>query len=253
MNKDIHIDSLLDSWLEGNLPDADAVDELVKAGVSNPQAELQKHRAARIAIVRWSARQDVEAIHREFMADQSMLSSSTSTRKRRVISLWLRIAASVLILLSTAGGISYWQTSSSKLYHQLSLSYEVNTPRSAAGTSLPELLQEFQAKNFKDVVDTYSRLPEPDNRSRFLAGYSWLQLSEPAKAEQLFQSIIDRNDAEARPLYQDEAEYYLGLALLRQKKNAEARFWFTKIAEDPQHTYHSQVSRWVRIRLGWLK
>lgn len=253
MNKDLHIDSLLDSWLQGNLPDDEAAEELGKAGISNPQVELQRHRAARVAIIRWSARQDVEAIHQEFMANKSVMLPSTFIGRKKGISLWLKIAASFLILLSITGGIVYWQTSSKKLYQQLNLAYELNTPRSAGGTSIPELLQEFQAKDYKQVVDTYSSLPEPDNRARFLAGYSWLQLSEPAKAEQLFQSIIDRNSAEARSLYQDEAEYYLGLAFLRQKKNPEARFWFTKIANDPQHTYHSQLSRWVRIRLGWLK
>lgn len=252
MNKDLHIDGLLDSWLEGSLPESEAVKELEKAGVSDPQAALQHQRAARIAIIRWSARQDVEAIHREFLSGEMPLSASTSSPAKRVIRLWMKIAASVLILLSIAGAIVYWQTSSGKLYDQLNLAYELNTQRSLADNSLPELLNEFQARDFTKVVATYQLLPDPDNRARFLAGYAWLQLSSPEKAEQLFRSIIDINDSEKRLLYQDEAEYYLGLSLLLQKKNAEARFWFRKIADDAQHTYHSQISQWILIQLGWL-
>ncbi len=255
MNNELYIEEQMDAWWEGRIDESTLGKMLSTLSPAEQDLEKNSYRAAVNAVIQWSSYQEVGTIHREFLPAFSTMSSVPETRVRKMTPWKAMIRVAAVLVLIAAGWLSvtYFKTNSGGLFTELYQPYEVNTERGWETVHIHEMLQSFQRKDYTEVTRIYHIIEAPDNRENFLAGYSFLQLKEPGKAESCLRNIIATNKTTEKSLYQDEAEYYLALSLLAQKKNKEAATLFTSISKTPYHTYYDRVNRWTITRLNWLR
>lgn len=249
------IDETLDAWLTEELSDAECDKLLVELSAVDPEQERQNHRLVANVVITWACKQEVEAFQQQFLEAKKAAPVTKTSLLHFPVRKWLiGIAASLLLLFGVGIMYEYQQTSSRVIYHDLFELYEVQTDRaSMASANITPLVTAFQKRNYTLVIAEFKQIASPDNRERFLTGFSYLQLEQPASAELEFRRIKWQNEQVNNGLYNDQADYYLALALLAQKKNEEARAILKQIRADAQHTYHEKISRWTMIRLNWLR
>jgi tetratricopeptide (TPR) repeat protein len=113
-------------------------------------------------------------------------------------------------------------------------------------------IQQYKDKDYKAVIKTWQSLRGANNREKFLAASAFHETGDYQQAVNVLQQIVQNNSQTGNRLYNDEAEFYLGLSYLKMKNNKAAYNYFKKIRDNPNHTFHERVSRWTITRLKWL-
>lgn len=253
-------DQHLDDYFSGKISRVE-LDALLKAlGITDTEGEIIQHRAAMNAIQRSSVLEQVQKVHREFFAAGTASVSDTTAEApivsgnvvrmnwRRTV---LRIAAVFILVMGLSGIYIAVSTSGSSLYNNMSMEYYVAVARGNNETT--DITQAFNRNDFRLVTDLYRSSSNPGQREHFLAGYAYMQTGSYDQALAAFNNITSANNTTTEPLYQDEADYYSGLCLIRQGNYAGAYAIFSVIHDQPQHTYHDEISRLTLIRLYYLR
>jgi hypothetical protein len=160
----------------------------------------------------------------------------------------LRIAAILVLLMGITILYKYISVSSLSVYQKEYSNYELVNVRGEAANN--NEIKAYLNKDWKEVIAAHSAENNPSNQSNFLAGMAELQLNHFPLAVNLFQSVLN-----ARALdnsYQEEAEYYISLAYLRNHEVNKAIPILNKIKADPNHTYYPLASRISGIDLKIL-
>jgi TolA-binding protein len=259
MNTDLQMETLLDDFLKNNISRTEAETILKKEGFVDPGNIIDLHLAAAKALQRYNIMQQVQAVHTGYIATTQQQNNKELPQKEqgKVVRMqplkWATRIAATLILI--AGGwfvFQYAATNSNVLYGEIYQSYNVNTDRGAPETGTHDMIQQFKVKDYAAVLRTFESLPVSNNREKFLAAYAALETADTKKAIDLFTRILDYNRSNNSRLYNDEAEFYLGLAYLKAKENKSARTIFENIRSNPNHTFHERVNKWTMTRLTWL-
>jgi tetratricopeptide (TPR) repeat protein len=144
-------------------------------------------------------------------------------------------------------------TSGESLYAEMYQPFTIDTERGQAEATSGAMVDLFRAADYVGVIRLYTQMQDTDNRARFLAAYAFQATGAFEESMEPLRAIIDQNRQSGAMLYQDEAEYYLGLALLRTKAYDQAEKIFSAIAQDKDHTYHDRIEPWMLTRLRWLR
>jgi hypothetical protein len=165
----------------------------------------------------------------------------------------LRAAAIILVLMSSTMLYKYLSISSASLYDRYYSGYALNTAR-GTGSGLP-IEQAFNAKDWNTVISLAASAKEKDNQTEFLAGMANLEEKRYDDAITHFEQVIAVNTHAGTDVYQDEAEYYLAISWLADKKVNQAMPILEKIKADPHHQYHDKVAKmsFFDLRLAQYK
>jgi tetratricopeptide (TPR) repeat protein len=203
-------------------------------------------------------RRQVGSVHRAFIAGNEAASAPSQAITHRPAKLFslrftLRVAASILLLVSVGFIYLYSTTTTGNAYTELYQPYTINTDRGFADPVPHDMVREFQAGDYDKVIRSFEALGATNNREKFLAAFSYLEKGNTDQAIQHLRSILEYNQSTGTRLYQDEAEFYLALAYLKKGDSKEALAWLTLIQQDPAHTFHARVDSWTVRRLKWFQ
>jgi TolA-binding protein len=254
MNLDLHTDEILDSLFHGKISRTEAVRKLELEEVGDTSECISMHEAAIKAIQRHQIQLQLSAVHQEY---KSRITEHPA-QKAKVLPLrlpwkWvLRAAVAVILMVSVWFVYQYTSVSSEKLYSELYQPYYPNTSRGEVPAS-HNMVGEFRNKNYKGVIGIFEGIASPSNREYFLAACAYLETGNYRASVNGFEKILSHNKQSGSRLYNDEAEFYIGLSHLRLKESAAARNYFEKIYEDKNHTFHDRVTKKVMKQLRWLR
>jgi tetratricopeptide (TPR) repeat protein len=159
--------------------------------------------------------------------------------RRRLVRYVIAIAATVLVVLLANLFYKTTSLSADELFSANYLKYELTTTRDPAQEET-EVERAYRSGDFRRVTmisDTAT-----DTRSIFLSALSFLELKDDANAIGHFRQVIAINDSTGAKKFQDESEYYLALAYLRNKNYDQALALAQKIQSDAGHVYHERIT-----------
>jgi TolA-binding protein len=256
MENEMYIEEVLDAVVKDRLPEAQAVFILRDQQVADAQGEITLHKAAASVVRMYAAQEQVRAIHQEYLQRLGAPPQGVPTDAVVRRFSWkplLRVAAVLVLVVSGWFTYQLASTSGDSLYAEMYQPFTIDTERGQANAVSGNLVDRFRAGDYLGVIRLYTQTQGTDNRERFLAAYALQSTGAFEESLKPLRAIIDQNRRTGTMLYQDEAEYYLGLALLRTKAYEEAEQIFSAIAQDKDHTYHDRVAPWMLTRLRWLR
>ena len=110
--------------------------------------------------------------------------------------------------------------------------------------TLSEALESYNEKNYSEAVsrfDSYLKEHPQDYQAWFYFGVSQLAADKNADALNSFNIVIDN-----KTIFQDSAEWYKALALLKLDHSAEAKRLLDQIAHTEGHDYQAKASALLR-------
>jgi tetratricopeptide (TPR) repeat protein len=252
------IDTCLDQLLKQAIKTEDAKQILAANQVLDADAAITLHKQAVASIQRYKILQQVQQVQYEYLANQPIEQPSNNSGlpikrgKLAPIRMIAKIAAILILVLAVGLGYQYATNSSDKLYQELYHPYNVSITR-APGDAVNKIVSLYEASNYAGVIQAYTEQPINSTREKFFAAMAYAQTNQTSKAIALFEGILSFNQTSGTKLYNDETEYYLSLAYLKEKQNAKAYTILKSITNDPSHTYREAVDKWLMIRLKWLQ
>jgi tetratricopeptide (TPR) repeat protein len=266
-NNYTNIDQWLDEYLKGSISNEQVNQGLREEQVTDIPAQIALHHTAAAFVQRFQVLQQVQEVHNRFLKNRAPViplpqttenDKPAGTRAKIVrmhpVKMIMRIAAMLLLVAGSVLLYQYATSTGTKLYSDLYEPYTIIVERSDPGSELvSQLVQQYQQKNFSAVVQTFTALNSSTNREKFLTAMAYSELKQYDKAIGLLQQLLAINRETGNRLYNDDAEYYAGLAYLRMKNYKEAHRYLEAIYTDANHTYHQKIDRWTMMRLRWLR
>lgn len=262
MSNEIYIDKVLDEYVRGHLSIEETMNQLKQESVTDAGEVIAMHQQAVAALQRNAILAQVKRVHAQFVPVQESLAPATTglqerkagkTARMQSVKWVLRIAAMLIIMAGGWLAYEYNAASSSKLYAEMYQPYKLNTDRNLVTEIVPHnMLQEYKERDYKAVIRTFQSLAVTSNREKFLAASAYHETGNFSEAIELLNLVLAYNRTHSPRLYNDEAEFYIGLSYLKMNNNKAALPWFQKIYDDPAHTFHERVTKWALTRLKWL-
>lgn len=259
MNDNLHIENILDDLLTNKVSRPEAVALLMQENVSDTGFEIDLHLSAVNVIRRYNTLKQVQSVHNNFTIARNInqITNGTSgevvTAKINLVKWMVRIAASVILIISAWFMYQYSSTNSSTLYSEIYQPYSINTDRGVGEIKTHNMVQEFKQNNYSAVIKIFESLASTNNREKFLAGYAYHQAGNYQQSLLVFQQILSYNQKTNTRLYNDEAEFYSGLSYLKLRNTSSAADIFESIRKNPNHTFYERINKWTLTKLKWLK
>ena len=228
---------LLEQYLDGDLSaeEAGRVESLLQADPALRE-ELEALQLAIEAARHKGLHARVKAVR------EKMLANETAARKPApvytLIRKTMRFAAGLLIIAGAFAVYKYFSVTTTSVYNDLYLSYE---PGRTRGTVTDPVENAFFQKQWNEVIAQSDQNPG-NNKNLFLAGVAQLESGKPAEAISRFEKIITLNAASGSDYFNDEAEFYLALSLVRNGQASEAAALFSAIRKTPGHLYREKAA-----------
>jgi cytochrome c-type biogenesis protein CcmH/NrfG len=160
----------------------------------------------------------------------------------------MRIAAGLLILAGAFAIYKYAAVTKVSVYNDLYLQYEPARTRSMQADPAETA---FLQKNWKEVIALADQ--HPGNKNLFLSGMASLETGNPSAAIARFESILKTNAAAGTDDYNDEAEYYLALAYIRNGDPSKGSALIHTISQTTDHLYREKAANVSGIDLKILE
>jgi tetratricopeptide (TPR) repeat protein len=242
--------NILVDYLDDNLSEAE------KNNVTNMlhqdaaiQQELDNLLLTKSAIKYYGIKQQVASIAAEMQNAKPI-----KTEKSKVVKMlkWsLGIAASLLVIAVGIGAYKYSNTTSDKLFAANYKAYNLNVSRNASVTTSME--NAFNEKKYSEVLLSFSATKEPTQKELFLAGQANMETNNFAEAETCFYNLLQKNTADQKVIFNDDAEYYLAMSYLKNNKIESAMPLFEAIHNNNNHLYNDKVNNDFMRSLKILK
>ncbi|MFT3703456.1 MAG: hypothetical protein QM802_13860 [Agriterribacter sp.] len=249
MNEDTDIERLV-RYLDNEMSEEERIHlENEMAEDNKLKAELDAVRTSQKAVRHYGITTDVSRLHKEMMKElkEPMADKPAKSRLVNMFSSPLKIAAAIVIVLFAAGLIEYFSLSSQSIFSSQYITYELPNLRGDSVTHTTTSY--YQEKKYDLYINAFEKLATPSTEEKFMAGISYIELNQPQKAIDQLGSI---QTASVAALQQQELDYYLALAYLRNNEPSQAYSIFEKIYNDTSHAYHDRVSKWLLIKLKML-
>jgi tetratricopeptide (TPR) repeat protein len=256
----------MEAYLDGVMGEEErqAFEERIRHDDGLAQA-LERTRIGRLAVRQYGLRNTLRSVHAQAMAARQPVAvepavADVPVPPARVRPLWhqaSRIAASVIILLIAFVAFQFFTLSADRLTQGQEM-YVAQTSRGGEADERKAQLQTAYVQgDYRQFIQLYESQPAVSgtgqNETNLMAGNAYLALNQPQQAEACFRKIQSANANSAEKPFEEDAEYYLAISLLKQNRIAEAEPLFAQIRQNAHHPYHSQVSWWWMQRLQWLK
>jgi tetratricopeptide (TPR) repeat protein len=252
MNRNSNIESSLDKWLSGEMTQEQVLAQIEMADAKDAERMLNAHKAAHTGLQDVYLKNQIQMAHQNFTAANSAGKiigiNKNQWKSRKTFS----IAASIVLLLGLFFIYKQIFVGGENLYHQFYNDYYLINERSDNDLINDPLANLFNTKDYPKVLQMVTANPEAGQREKFIGGYAAFILDDHALAQKLFKEILEKNKLTDINLYNDEAEYFLGLSYLKNKEYDKAIGLFEKIRANSFHIYHEKVSNYNLIRIKIL-
>lgn len=240
-------------YLDGELTGQDKAD-LEKQLDANPglQEELNSLRQTRAAVQYFGLKQKVAGVHQQMMLELATPVIPIS-RGRKVLRYSMAAAAAVILLVGSWLAYSFFSLSPDKVFASGYHTYELSNMRSGEGEGVTAIEKAFEGNQFDAVLKIYREGGGAGIRDRFLTAVAALEKKNDPLAIRLLKEQLESNRLSPKPVYNDDAEYYLALGYVRNKDYDFALPLLQKIKDEPEHTYHSKVTTRLIRKVKLLK
>jgi hypothetical protein len=258
MNKDYsQIDQILDEIILGKSQENKLAELINDDNRDELLDELNVHQAAAALVQRNAVLLQVSRVHNTFIEKRNGFTAddfpySRTIEPARSLKFWWRAAAILIIAPLLAFVLVYTTNSSDRLFATQYQTYRINVDRTASQETSVSLVQSYQQGKYEQVVKDYQALTEKGTREKMITAFAHMELKQYEAAVPLLDAVIRSNVLTGERLYQDEAEYYLALSLLKTNQLQHAYQLFDKIYVDDEHTFNGRVDKWFMLRLKWL-
>ena len=253
-NSTHNVDELLLRYLDNELGPEERED-LEKKLQSDPsyRQQLEDLQISRESIRQYGLRKQVSAIHGQMMAELTTPKrNETIATSRKILRYSMAVAAGLLLLVGGFMAYNFFSLSPDKIYSSRYHAYSLPTSRSNSD-SVTDLEKAFREKKYSEVEKLFKSQPAKTAASAFLAGISNLELKDITEAIENFKMVDSLNKASGRNEYQDESEYYLALAYIKNRDYDLSLSILEKIQADPNHLYHRNISARLVKKVKMLK
>lgn len=235
----------LDAYLDNKLSEEEKnllLQELKENAALNELLELLK--ISRKSIELAGLKNQIQSVQKEYLKSRVI-----KVVKIKPSTWWIGVAASISLFILIG---NFWiQKLPSQLIEENYIFYEISTMRSSE-IPLSELENDFKNKAWTSIL---SAIPQnSENQSEvFLAGIAAYELEDFEIAIEYLERVIQLNQDLGERYFNDEAEYYLGLSLLKSEKYEGALMLFEKINLDENHSYYEVFTSSDLLKLKVLK
>jgi hypothetical protein len=212
---------------------------------------------AKDAIAGVGVRNVVAEEHRKFMSKRT--DNQTFTEKERKpmgkqIYLFtpMRIAASILLILSVYTGFQYATLSNESVLDGMSSDYNPSVLR-GANDNLQNIRNDYKYGKFENVISAIANQENLSSEMIFLRAMSNYNLKNYQASLQDFETLRKQNAGNSKPSYVYEIEYYEALALVGNGKYDLAISQLEKIKNNESNPYRSLISEWDILKIKALK
>jgi hypothetical protein len=246
MNQNSTHTELLIQFLDGELQGDRLAD--VKESIKNNAAtreELENLLLAQKATKNYGLKTRINSIHTDMMKEMKTPATPVS---RRILQYSIRIAAVIMVMFALSFAYQYMTATPAKLFDESFRPYELQVTRGGSITSKLEDL--YEEGNLKGLIEQYNLIKSPQAKDCFLAGNAMLSKHQPADAITTFVRMQQINKSNNTHYYEDDVEYFLGLAYLANNEPTKALPLFEKIHKDPNHPFNTAVSSWFLSKVN---
>jgi tetratricopeptide (TPR) repeat protein len=242
MNNYTNSDLLVD-YIDNNL----SLEEKIKveAMLQNDetiQTELDNLVLAKNAIEYYGIRKQVRLIHQNMMANNAEEQPIKKEKGiiRSMVKWSIRIAASLLIVMLGLGVYQYATITSDKLFDENYSAYTISVTRGEVSETFME--KAFQEKKYEAVIAAFLNVKDATQKESFIAGHAYLETKNYEKANEAYNAVLLKNKATQQTIFNDDAQYFLAMSYLKNKKINLAKPIFENINNTSTHLYNDKVS-----------
>jgi amino acid permease len=251
MNNNSTNTDLLVQYLDGELEGENLRAAEQKIAADNQLAiELEQLGLAKAAVASYGLKKTVGSIHTEMMKELDTAAAPAGTGIRRIMQYTMRIAAMLVIVIGVTALYQFFSATPQQLYSDNYTPFSLHETRGAAGSSSVENL--YKQGDFGGTMAAFSTIAMPLAGDYFLNGCAALSSGNAPEAIRSFLALQQKNKANNTHLFEDDANYYLGLAYLRNNEPVKALPIFEHIHADAGHPYHRKISSWWLQKLQRL-
>jgi uncharacterized protein HemX len=157
---------------------------------------------------------------------------------KRILRYAMAVTAILLFLVTGIGGYKFYQLSPETLYNELNIEYNLPTARGGESKAESRIERMYKEQNFADIIKEAQKKVELSDKGYLLTGMSHLQLNDLFAAIYSFKKLTENK----RSWYQQDAEYYLALAYLKNRDYDHAITLMQKIRNHSGHVYRQRFS-----------
>ena len=228
-------------YLDGELEGAElAAAEQKIAADPALQEELEGLKLAREAVRQYGLRSRVAAIHAEMTARQPATIRRISPA-RKVFRYGMAVAATIVLAAGIFLAYYFFNLSSDRVYADNYHSFELTTVRGQDNES--PVISAFRSGKFAEVISIRKDEGDESGLHLFLSGVSHLQLNDAPSAISDLEKLMKFNKETGPRIFEDEADYYLAMAYIKNRDYDLALPLLEKMRDDERHTYHGEISR----------
>ena len=247
MNENSTDTELLIQYLDGELAGAE-LEKIIARLRDNAglREEFENLQLAREAMKSYGLKSKIGDIHKEMMPQLKEKTPGTGAIKM-IFQTSLRIAAVLIVLLGASALYQYLTVTPDKLFAESFSPYQTHNLRD--GSNQSALKSAYLKGEADSVILLFHAGKSLQPEDYLMAGITFLEINQPAKAIDLFNSMIQKNSISKTDQFEDDAEYYLAESYLQNNEPEKAIPIFEKIQADHKHAYNSRVSRWFMLKL----
>jgi tetratricopeptide (TPR) repeat protein len=250
MNDNFTNTTILIQYLDGEL-EGEALQSIREKIASDDQfaAELESLRLAKETVKTYGLKKTIGSIHTEMMKELLTVPAPRNIGISRIMQYSMRIAATLLIALSITALYQYYSATPEKLYEN---EYETFQLHETRGSSASLLEEPYKKADLAAVMTVFKTLKDPQAEDYFLNGNAALAINNSPAAISSFLALQEKNKQANTHFFEEDTDYYLGLAYLHNNEPSKALPLFEKIQADEGHAYHRNVSAWFLRKLKRL-
>ncbi len=164
---------------------------------------------------------------------------------------FMRVAAVFFIAAAGYAVFLYSSTSGQSVYNNNFIAYHLPSTRGSETVSNLNAL--YNNGNYNDVIKSFSFTQPKTQQAYFLAAQSYLQLNKTTDAINAFKAVETVNANSSVKYYEQETDYYLMLAYIKNGEIQLAEQKLDKITSNKQHLFYKNAKSISKTKLQILK
>ncbi len=173
-------------------------------------------------------------------------------KRNKLIRYLIAMIAGLVLVVGIIMGYNFLTLSSAKVYKSAYTAFVLPDTLRQKETERP-IEKAFRVKKYSTVKTIHKKGEDNSVKGEFLNGMANLETNELVKAINSFNEVLELNKQSSVPVLNDETEYYLALAYVKNRDYDLALALLQKIRADKRHTYYRKISRRTIRRVKLLK
>lgn len=234
-------DELLIAYIDGEIDAVSlSVVENRLSAESSLKAKLNSLLLAKEAVQQYGLKLQVGAIHKQMMKEQVQAPVRNLPPTRKMYRIVAAIAAAVLLFVAGYWFMQGQPENADKVFVANYMSYELPITRSESTET--DVEKAYRNKDFRLVLNTVEKNKLSSPVVNFLTGMASMELGKIDNAITYFNKVIENNKSASSVYYNDESQYYLALAYIKNGNYEMAWKLLDIIRSDKQHIYNYKVT-----------